>query len=86
MMLLAQIIHRLIQFFVLVVLIQAILSYFVDPYNPVRRWIDRLVNPFLVPIRRVLPTVGIFDFSPLVLIILLQILDAIIIWIFTSLL
>ena len=86
MMLLAQIIHRLIQFFVLVVLIQAILSYFVDPYNPVRRWIDRLVNPFLVPIRRVLPTVGIFDFSPLVLIILLQILDAIIMWIFTLLL
>jgi YggT family protein len=86
MIILAQIIHRLIQLFVLVVLIQAILSYFVDPYNPVRRFFDRLVNPFLAPIRRVIPLVGMFDFSPLILIILLQILDSIIMWLFTSLL
>lgn len=86
MMILAQIIHRLIQLCILLVLFQAILSYFVDPYNPVRRFIDRLVNPFLAPIRRVIPLVGMFDFSPLVLLILLQILDAFIMWLFASLL
>jgi YggT family protein len=85
MIILAQIIHRIIQLFVLVVLIQAILSYFVDPYNPVRRFLDRVVNPFLAPIRRVVPLVGMFDFSPLILIILLQILDSIVMWLFTSL-
>ncbi len=84
MIILAQIIHRLLQLFVLVVLVQAILSYFVDPYNPVRRFFDRLVNPFLAPIRRVIPLIGMFDFSPLVLIILIQILDAIIMWLFTA--
>jgi len=84
MMILAQIIHRLIQLCVLVVLVQAILSFFVDPYNPVRSFIDRLVNPFLAPIRRVIPLVGMFDFSPLVLIILLQILDSITMWLFAS--
>jgi YggT family protein len=83
-MILAQIIHRLIQLCVLVVLVQAILSYFVDPFNPVRRFIDRLVNPFLAPIRRVVPLVGMFDFSPLILIILLQILDSIIMYLFVS--
>jgi len=82
MMILAQIIHYLIRLCVLVVLVQAILSYFVDPYNPVRLFIDRLVNPFLAPIRRVIPLVGMFDFSPLVLIILLQILDWIIMQLF----
>jgi YggT family protein len=86
MLILAQIVHRLIQLCSLLVLVQVILSYFVDPYNPVRQFIDRLVNPLLNPIRRVIPQVGMFDFSPLVLIILLQILDSIFMWLFTSLL
>jgi len=84
MIILAQIIHRLIQLCVLVVLVQAILSYFVDPYHPVRSFIDRLVNPFLAPIRRVIPLIGNFDFSPLVLIVLLQILDSITTWFLLS--
>jgi len=83
-MILAQIIHSLIRLCTLLVLVQALLSYFVDPYNPVRSFIDRLVNPFLAPIRRVIPQVGMFDFSPLVLIILLQVLDSIIMWLFAS--
>jgi uncharacterized protein YggT (Ycf19 family) len=32
-----------------------------------------MVEPLLTPIRRNVPTVGMFDFSPLVLIILVQI-------------
>jgi len=78
MLLFAEIIHRLIQLVVLLVIIQVILSYFVDPYNSVRRFLDRLVDPMLMPIRRLIPPVGMVDFSPLVLIIALQILDAII--------
>ena len=78
MLLLANIIHRLIQLLVLVVIVQVILSYFVDPYHPVRRYIDRVVEPMLEPIRRIIPPLGMVDLSPLVLIIVLQILDAII--------
>jgi YggT family protein len=74
----AEIIHRLIQLLVLVVIVQVVLSYFMDPYHSVRRFLDRLVEPMLQPIRRIVPTVGMIDFSPLILIILLQILDAII--------
>jgi YggT family protein len=71
------IIHWIIQLFILVVIAQAILSFFVDPYQPIRRVIDEIVNPFLNPIRRVVPPLGNLDFSPLVLIILLQVLDSI---------
>jgi len=71
------IIHWIIQLFILAVIAQAILSYFVDPYHPVRRTIDQIVSPFLNPIRRVIPPLGNLDFSPLVLIILLQVLDSI---------
>ena len=78
MLLLANIIHRLSQLLVLLVIVQVILSYFVDPYHTVRRYIDRVVEPMLEPIRRIVPPVGTIDFSPLILIILVQILDAII--------
>jgi YggT family protein len=71
------IIHWILQVLILVVVIQAILSFFMDPYHPVRRTIDQIVNPFLNPIRRVVPPIRNLDFSPLVLIILLQVLDGI---------
>jgi len=36
--------------------------------------INRLLDPVLAPVRRMLPSTGAIDFSPLVLIILLQIM------------
>jgi YggT family protein len=50
-----------------------------DPYHPIRRGLDRIVEPMLSPIRRVVPLVGMLDFSPLVLIILIQILGGLLI-------
>jgi YggT family protein len=47
-----------------------------DPYHPVRRTLSQIVEPLLAPIRRVIPPVGGLDFSPLVLIIILQVLGA----------
>lgn len=62
----------IVQSLTMVVIIQVFLSYFLSPYHPLRSGIDRLVNPLLQPIRRILPNVGIFDFSPLIFILLLQ--------------
>jgi YggT family protein len=76
MLIIAEIVHRLIQLLMWVIVIQAILSYFMDPYHPVRRTIDRMLNPLYAPIRRLIPPSGMFDFSPLVLIILLLIIDS----------
>ena len=58
-----------------IVLAHVILSYFMDPYNPIRAFIDRLVEPLLAPIRRVVPLVGMMDFSPVILIILVQLIS-----------
>ena len=57
---------------VLLVFASAILSFFMDPYHPIRRGVDNIVEPMLAPIRRIVPLVGMFDFSPLVLMILIQ--------------
>jgi len=84
MALIYSIFHWIIQLIILVVIIQAILSYFVDPYHPARRTIDGLVNPLLNPIRRLLPQTGNLDFSPMVLVVLLWVLDWILRGLFLS--
>jgi len=58
---------------VVLVIVKVFISYFLSPYHSFRRLIDNLVEPMLSPIRRVVPPVGMFDFSPLVLLILIQI-------------
>ncbi len=59
----------------LLLIAYVVLSYFMDPYHPVRSTVDRMVNPILNPIRRVLPRTGMMDFSPLAAIILVQVLE-----------
>ncbi len=72
---LALFIGSISQLLVLLVIVSAILSFFMDPYHPIRRSIDSVVEPMLAPIRRVVPLIGALDFSPLILIILIQVLS-----------
>jgi YggT family protein len=76
---LALFIRSISQLLVLLVVVSVILSYFMDPYHPIRRSIDSVVEPMLAPIRRVVPLIGFLDLSPLILIILLQLLSSIIV-------
>ena len=57
---------------VLLILTYVIISYFMSPYHTFRMWVDRLVEPMLRPIRKVIPLVGMFDISPIVLLLLIQ--------------
>lgn len=65
--------------FMWIVIASVLLSYFLPPYNSIRQALDRIVEPFLAPIRRLLPQTGMIDFSPMILIILIQVLSRIII-------
>lgn len=58
----------------LLVLAHVIVSWVLSPWHDVRRFIDSLVEPLLAPIRRLLPQTGGIDFSPLVLLIVLDII------------
>ena len=68
------IVNTVQQILVILVIASVILSYFMDPYHPVRRGVDNIIQPLLDPIRRVVPLVGMLDFSPLILILLLQLI------------
>ena len=45
-----------------------------DPYSPVMRFLYQATEPLLSRIRRVVPTIGMFDLSPIVLILGVQLL------------
>ena len=55
------------------VVVQAVLSW-VNPETPLGPVFDALTRPFLRPLRRVLPPIANVDLSPLVLLIVLQVL------------
>lgn len=57
---------------VLLVLTYVIISYFMSPYHTFRMWVNRLVEPMLQPIRKVVPLIGMIDISPIILLLLIQ--------------
>lgn len=78
---LIRIIQTLGSLLMLIVIVDVLLSYFVSPYNKIRITLDRIVNPLLTPIRKVIPPIGGLDFSAIVLIILIQVVE----WLLISL-
>lgn len=56
------------------ILLQVILSW-VNPYTPIAAVLESLTRPILSPIRRILPSANGIDFSSLVALILIQMLN-----------
>ncbi|HLE73386.1 MAG TPA: YggT family protein [Anaerolineales bacterium] len=73
-----EVVRLVINLLTLLVIAQVVLSYVLPPYHPAREIIDRFVEPMLAPIRRILPFTGGVDFSPLVLILIIQLLGRLI--------
>jgi YggT family protein len=72
-----RILVSLLNIYVWVVLIRVVISWFnLDPYNPIVQFLRSLTDPVLDAVRRILPrflwSTGL-DFTPLVLILLLQV-------------
>lgn len=74
---------RLINFsaslLILLVILDVALSFFMDPFNPVRQTLERIVGPLLNPIRRVVPLIGMFDISPIILVLLISIIQSVLV-------
>ena len=56
------------------IFIRVILSWFVTRPNTLTIILDKITEPILAPLRRIIPRAGMFDFTPLVAIILLQLI------------
>lgn len=55
-----------------VVILQAVLSW-INPYSPIAPTVNQLARPILDPVRRFVPLIAGIDLSPLVVILLLQV-------------
>jgi len=68
-------IRWLCEVFTLVIIARVIVSWFSPrPTNRLAIILYQLTEPLLAPLRRIIPRVGMFDFTPLVAIILLQLI------------
>ena len=74
-----QIISLLLQLFELALLARIILSWFpnVDRNNPIIQFLFDITEPVLRPIRDMLPPSGMFDFSPLIVFLVIQVLTTV---------
>ena len=61
---------------ILLIVLNWIFSIFLDYYNPARRFVERIVDPMVMPIRRVVSLIGMFDISYLVLILMIYALQS----------
>ena len=76
---LIDVVHAISVALTVLIIARAVLSWVnPSPYNPVVRWVYRLTEPMLGPIQSVLPAPGGIDFSPLVAILLIQLLEQLI--------
>lgn len=73
------------QLFIWVVIADALLPFFLPPFHPVREALDRIVEPFLNPIRNLMPRAGMIDFSPLILIFAVELVSRLLISLLLSL-
>lgn len=65
---------QLIDLYTVVVFIAVIISWLqLPPDNPVVRFTRMATEPLLVPIRKLIPSTGGLDFSPMILLILLRV-------------
>jgi YggT family protein len=80
-----QLIRLLANLLTWLLIIHVVLSYFMSPYHPIRQAIDRVIGPLLEPVRRIMPRTGMIDFSPLVLLILIQLVEFVLIRLIVSL-
>lgn len=68
----AAIFRAFLYLLILATLARAILSWFpISPSNPFLRIVHQLTDPLIVPLRRRLPSMGGFDLSPLIVIVVL---------------
>ena len=72
-------INILFTLFELAILVRVLLSWFrVAPYHPVVAFLYQITEPILRPLRNVIPPLGMIDISPIVALILMDIIRQII--------
>lgn len=80
-----QLVNGLLSLYGLIILARALISWApLDPWHPVVRFLRQATDPVIEPIRRFLPLVGPFDFSPFVALLLVELVRRLLVSVLTS--
>ena len=69
-------------FLSLAIIIRIVLSYVMSIGNPVLRFLRKITDPILEPFRRLIPPLGMFDISAIIVLLLLNFLQAAVVGVF----
>jgi YggT family protein len=73
----ATFINMLAQLLSLLVIVYILSTWIFPPFHSFRNALASVVEPMLAPIRRVIPPIGMLDFSPFIFLIIVQVLATI---------
>jgi YggT family protein len=68
--------YGLLAIYSLLIIVRIIFSWGMSYSNPLMRFLVRVTEPILAPARRIIPPLGMFDISPIVVIFILQLFQA----------
>jgi YggT family protein len=76
-----EIIQATILVLTLAIIGRALMSWIpnMDPRNPIAEFLITITEPILAPLRRVMPRTGMIDLTPMIAIILLQVIGRILV-------
>ena len=81
---LVSLIDLLFTLYTFLILARVMLSWIrISPYHPVAEWIYRLTEPLLAPIRNMLPPSGTIDWSPMIAMFVVMILQQLVLMLLT---
>lgn len=72
------VLYALVSVYILFIFIRFLSSWFVFSRNTFLGFVQRVTDPILIPARKIIPTVGIFDISAMVVLILLGLVQTVI--------
>ena len=77
---LVSLISLVVTIITIVLIVDALMSFTpLEPWHPVRRFFDQIADPIVRPFRNILPPTGAIDFTPMIALIVVQIVGQILI-------
>ncbi|MBK9163174.1 MAG: YggT family protein [Acidobacteria bacterium] len=76
------ILYGLLSLFVLMIVLRFVSQWFVYTSNTLFAFARRVTDPIMLPVQRLIPPIGMFDISPMVVLILIFLLQAVVMAVF----